>query len=154
MGYARYGKKGKGLSDKAQRTYSRAQTTKAMRGVPSGRGIFQDIAAMRAAEAIHELHFVPGTGGRVLRGAYQPTTLAREGVSPYRVTSQAVRSAGLKARGVTGEMTTIYSKHRGMPQVLQELLAKEKEPGAPSGVSFGKVVVLGAIGYGLWAVLA
>lgn len=154
MGYARYGKKGKGLSDKAQRRYNRARYTKARstKGQP------------KLMETIWDIMYTPTGAVRGLYSSDVATTGKHKGKTfgdiarldpTYKLPSitPGQRKTPIAARGFAGEMTTRYSKHRGMPQVLIDALMKEKA-GEGKGVSGGRALAIGAVGVGLYWVLA
>jgi hypothetical protein len=152
MAYSRYGHLGKGLTDRAQRSYNITQTIKRITSAPTGRGIFQDLAFTRIAEQEYKAHFT-STGN--LRGAYEALTpqvrgqvsfadFSRKMGVPKVTTSQfGVHTAGYSPTG------------RGYPPWVMQMLGKGTELGKPPGESggMGSLLGLATVGYLLLKVI-
>ena len=150
MGYSRYGKSGKGLSDRAQRKYNRRRTFKRMREAPTGKGIFQDLAYIRMAEESYAEHF---TKGGKLKGVYQ---VSPSGIRTFVPSKLSTKAAQTKSQ--FGSHTTGYAgASRRMPLWVMQMLGKGTALGKPPGQSksedIGTLLGLATSGYLIFKVL-
>ena len=148
MGYSRFGKSGKGLSDRAQRSYNVRRAIKRMKSAPTGRGIFQDLAYIRMAEESYAEHF---TKGGKLKGVYQVSSSGVKTFIPSKVLSKAAQT-----RSQFGAHTTGYAR-KGYPAWVIQMLGKGTALGKPPGQSesgdIGTLLGLATSGYLIFKVL-
>lgn len=142
MAYARYGRYGKGLTDRAQRSYARAQTAKRIASIPAGRGIFQDLAAVAVAKQEYAQAF---TSAGKLRGSYEALTPQVKSQIAFHEYARGAAIPKATPAGM-GMITTGMGKPR-MPFTAQKMTP------AGGGASIGTVVGVGTLAYIAWKVL-
>lgn len=158
MGYARYGSSGKGLSDRAQRTYNAIKRSK-VSGVAR---VYADREAMLfgSDQAFRGLYQILGASGlHVYTPAFR-TAYAAAGTAERKTLL-----AGLTGKGIGAQPGSQFGVHttgyggtgRGMPQWVQRMLTKGSALGRPPGKEgdegVGTLIGLATGGYLLFKVL-
>ena len=157
MGYARYGKSGKGLSDKAQKAYNRRKKLRTHKTISLiGTSYLSEYytATEQAALGIDIKTY--GTSGH---GLAQLEQMRASGIYIPPGTTSIIKSrqkqAAQRAHAPVGQQIRGYGQsiHRGMPTFLQELLAKhgkyptEDTEAAGGAAGIGSLIGLGVVGY-------